>query len=966
MALFTGVLTLVTVGGLAAIAWTYSSRLLSTEVNRHLNTIVLLRRQQLAHRLQDLEQALRYISSRVYINALLDQAARGEPLTEEQVRDGNEDLRQAVGTSRDFVLAEFVGLRKQVILQVANKSVSDPSRFRRLFDMQPVDDFTVAVAPVSKDFLWAISSPVYKNNSTLTTGTFHMIIRPTRILEIITDTASMLEVGQLILAKAINSTHFTSILPTIGQPSMFGQYVPFADYEPMRVAYQTNTSGIIRTTSLGSEWVVRAAYHPLGYDTQFANWYLVVEACEVSMNAPILQLRAQLAVSIVVALVCVLCLSLPFARAIVKPVEELKAVSVKLSRGELGARVPVVRTWIEDEITELRAAFNSMADQLSEQYTELDLARKQADIGNAAKSSFLATITHELRTPLNGIIGLGNLLSDTPLNPDQKELLDSINECSDGLLIIVNDVLDFSKIEAGKLDLEHKPFDLIQCINHSLYLLNLKASQKGLVLTGRIQPGTPRIVVGDVTRLRQVLINLVGNSVKFTLKGGVTLVVDSERSGPRLWRLRFRVIDTGIGIPADAMDKLFLSFSQVDASTTRNFGGTGLGLAISKRLVELMKGTIGVESEVGKGSTFYFDMLCEEADLDLEEVPSSESFTESLGEKLPLKILLAEDNHVNQKLAVRTMKKLGYDITVANNGQEAVDLFFSDPTFDLILMDMQMPVMNGLEATKLIRQNKAVNQPPIIALTANAMESDRDRCFEAGMNAHIAKPFKINVLSKTLEKFALQIVTAVTPSAMIYMGKDKYENEELIKYGWPEDVWFHVDKLSSAHVYLRLEKGQSWENIPEELLIDCAQLCKANSIEGNKKNNIVVIYTPWSNLKKTPGMETGQVTFFRNNLVKRVHVKERVNEVVNRLNKTREELIPDLAEQRVVRDREERNQNREQERKKKQEELRVQEQRRKEAELKGYGHVMKEDRMKSNKQLIEEGKSVTELEEDFM
>ncbi|KAJ3038874.1 Coiled-coil domain-containing protein 25 [Rhizophlyctis rosea] len=205
-------------------------------------------------------------------------------------------------------------------------------------------------------------------------------------------------------------------------------------------------------------------------------------------------------------------------------------------------------------------------------------------------------------------------------------------------------------------------------------------------------------------------------------------------------------------------------------------------------------------------------------------------------------------------------------------------------------------------------------------------------------------------------------------SSMIYMGKDKFENEELIKYGWPEDVWFHVDKLSSAHVYLRLEKGQSWENISEDLLTDCAQLTKANSIEGNKKNNIVIIYTPWSNLKKTPGMETGQVTFVRPNMVKRVHVEKRINDVVNRLNKTREERTPDLSEEKIVREREERSVRREEEKKRKQEDLKVQAERKKEAEARSYGHVLNETKMKSNRAISESsgGRDVLDLEEDFM
>ncbi|KAJ3281016.1 hypothetical protein HK104_000264 [Borealophlyctis nickersoniae] len=376
---------------------------------------------------------------------------------------------------------------------------------------------------------------------------------------------------------------------------------------------------------------------------------------------------------------------------------------------------------------------------LEEKNRQLDQAVQQAAAASQSKSEFLANISHEIRTPLNGVIGLSALLWETPLNADQQDLLKSIRECSEGLLLIVNDVLDFSKIDAGKLDLEDRPFDLLACIEGACYLLNLKASPKGISLSHFVEEGTPRFIRGDANRLRQVLINLLSNAVKFTEVGGVTIRVRSspaETDGQVM--LLIEVEDTGIGIPHDRMDRLFKSFSQVDSSTSRRFGGTGLGLAISKMLVEMMdteQGRMWVTSEEGKGSTFYFCFraaVCDELEVKVAmgvSTPSADSDSGSavgsvgvsgkdgkkLGELLPLTILVAEDNLVNQKLTVRLLQKLGYEADVVNNGVEAVAAIQDgSKEYNMVLMDVQMPIMSGLEATTIIRGDPNITQPVIL------------------------------------------------------------------------------------------------------------------------------------------------------------------------------------------------------------------------------------------------------------
>lgn len=569
---------------------------------------------------------------------------------------------------------------------------------------------------------------------------------------------------------------------------------------------------------------------------------------------------------------------------VIDPIHVLAEVSRKIGLDNLDVQLPSRK---QDEIGTLYFYFNKMVIglrtalhqveranaeleekvrlrtlSLQELNAELEVERQKAEAANRAKSEFVANISHELRTPMNGILGMAQLILNTPLNEKQYQQLNLLYDSGKILLNIINELLDLSKIEAGKMELEIIPFDLLQTVEDAVTLLSIRAQEKGLTLEIQADDALPKRVMGDNNRLRQIVLNLVGNAIKFTNQGGIVVKIQLEKIVDEAAYLKILVIDTGIGIPQHELPHLFDKFHQVDASTSRKYGGTGLGLFISRQLIELMGGQIGMETQKEYGCIFWVTVtlpLLESVathqtndvkTISQEKVTNASVSTSSPSRyEQPARILLVEDDKINQMVAQMTLEDLGCQVEIANNGQEAIDMS-ADGDYGLVLMDVHMPVLNGFEATQAIREREQQTNShlPIIAMTADVITTDYESGLEMGMDGALGKPIAKADLEEMLNKWlhAKEATSSVTAriDGHILLVEDN-ETNQIVEKMMLEEMGYHVNIANDGQVAIDLIESGHYDlvlmDIHMPVLDGCTATERIRQSEQNTTNHLPII-----------------------------------------------------------------------------------------------------------------------------
>ncbi len=733
------------------------------------------------------EQILELIKSRYSENALIDESAMNDSKQRVQAifaayAESHYDVRQVRlldKSGREWIRVNSLDGTAQVVPEGQLQDKSQRYYFKEAVKLGNGESYVSSMdlnaengVVQSDNPVLRIAAPVWLDGRVLA-----VIVINKSPLELIEHVDRIKPTGSLLLADLSSGSYFY-------HPDSFRRWGKQGAniYEDRPQLISAIDSGETRVESgTGSMFFTEIRLFP---SSARKSWLLGLEFDRSVFSAKAEEFTGTITILTVGVGVIALFTAIAMASYLSRPVTTLAEAAHRLRQGDFSVRVSVRRS---NELGDLELAFNQMAGELqehtdhmesivSERTQELLQANIAAEAASRAKSEFLANMSHEINTPMNGVIGMADLLMETGMTAEQREYMDMLKESADSLMVVINDILDLSKIEAGKFELSHSAFVLSDCIEESIKTGEVESRKKGLELTCDLESGLPVSVVGDAGVLKQIFDNLIGNAVKFTDNGGISVHVKLHERSREDVSLLFSVTDTGIGIPNDYQKMIFDVFTQADSSSTRKYGGNGLGLALCSHLVGMMNGKIWVESEEGKGSAFYFTahfgLLSEAGEKAAESEPAQE--ISQVNKQPSLGILVAEDNLVNQRLTAGLLQKAGHRVTIASNGRAALDMI-GKQAYDLVFMDVQMPDMDGYETTRVIREREKDTERhiPVIALTAHAMKGDRERCIEAGMDDYLSKPLKKRELFEVIVKYFPAVAGEVASEPVRQSGKNE-------------------------------------------------------------------------------------------------------------------------------------------------------------------------------------------------